>query len=654
MLLCSVILLVSLALRLYRLDHVPLDYDRSYPHGMGILLLDSLRDGTLGEVAFHGQPQSLGWPNPILANYIMAAISLVDRNALFAFFIIALSNVVVTALAIRLTRRLFGRSAALFAGLISATSPWAVFFARGTWQLGLFELTVALPACLLWFAVVQKRRWVAVTGLLTGALLMHIYTVGLGLALQLGAGLGLIMARRRQWWRLGIAGALVLTLSLGLYMAVLLKADPRFLTHPRIRLNYSTASAKSGLDRGWPVNTLALERSFNLISGSGFPEGAVGDIVHLDAIGASGLNVRVVLVTFAMLIGMMVSFNGALRRSSLPQALLVAWFWIPILFMTIVTTLSRSTPVSYYYLLLCAPAGTIVAGVGFTKMLGLLARRKVIRLLCAGICALIIIAPSLTAQQQLTDAQSSAVGAQDVLDLPLRELIPLRQAWETACAELTAPFNPFEDRLELQYWAYSWTGATTRVAPLTEINLGRAQTWAGSARRCALRLISQPAPPNAQVIATSTHATLYQPVAPIAATEQPGVMTSIGWQLDTTAMPSHLQTGKPQSVLFRWQMVAPPTENHATWRYDLFVKLLDANGKTLTQMDVAAIPGSAWQSGMHMEQTMVLDVPASTSRTGHIEISLYDRAQQKNALFVTEQHGNADAVIMTFPVTLGP
>ena len=131
MLLAGCVILLALTLRLHRLDAVPLNYDRSYPHGMGVTLLDSLRDGTFGDAAFHGQPQSLGWPNPILANYIMAAIGLIDRSPLFAILLVAMSSVITPALSMGLTRLLFGWRAALFAGLAAATSPWAVFFARG-------------------------------------------------------------------------------------------------------------------------------------------------------------------------------------------------------------------------------------------------------------------------------------------------------------------------------------------------------------------------------------------------------------------------------------------------------------------------------------------------------------------------------------------
>jgi hypothetical protein len=229
-------------------------------------------------------------------------------------------------------------------------------------------------------------------------------------------------------------------------------------------------------------------------------------------------------------------------------------------------------------------------------------------------------------------------------------LRPLRQAWKSACAELTVPYNPFEDRQELQYWAYSWTGNKARVAAQTEVNLGTAQTWAGSERRCAIRLTSQAAPPDVQVIATSAHAALYQPASHASTAPDAEVMTSIGWRLEPPVIPPQVKPGQPMLLIFRWRIVTVPDEPHAAWRYDLFVKLLDANGKAITQSDAATIPGSAWRPLIEVAQSLVLDVPATAHGAGRIEISLYDRAQGRNALF---KPGVADTVTLSFPVTLG-
>ena len=96
-------------------------------------------------------------------------------------------------------------------------------------------------------------------------------------------------------------------------------------------------------------------------------------------------------------------------------------------------------------------------------------------------------------------------------------------------------------------------------------------------------------------------------------------------------------------------------EPHEAWRYDLFVKLLDAGGKVLAQADVAGIPGNAWRMSSEVVQSLILDVPSTTAATdaARIELSLYDRAQQRNALFKSSQPGEPDTVVISYPVAFG-
>ena len=203
--------------------------------------------------------------------------------------------------------------------------------------------------------------------------------------------------------------------------------------------------------------------------------------------------------------------------------------------------------------------------------------------------------------------------------------------------------------------AYSWAEGKGRVAPQTEVNLGTAQTWAGSDKRCALRLSSEPTPPDAVAIAATAHATLYQPRPANPLTPTAGVLTTIGWRLEPPAIPAQIKPGAKLPLLFHWNILSFPDEPHEAWRYDLFVKLLDAGGKVLAQADVAGIPGNAWRMSSEVVQSLILDVPSTTAATdaARIELSLYDRAQQRNALFKSSQPGAPDTVVISYPVAIG-
>lgn len=644
----GLIVLIALFFRLYRIETVPLDYDHSYALGSGIQLLDALREGTFNDVALHGQPSSLRWPNPVLANYILAAIGAIDRSPTFAFIVIAMSGVISTALTMAIVNVLFGKTAALFAGLAAATSPWLVFYARGTSQLGMFELAEVVPACILWWAISRGKRRLSILAVWIGAFTAHIYIVGFGLMAQMGTSIAQIAIRRRKWRVIAAAGLLAFSLSLGVYALVLLKADPQFFSNPHIRLNYGEGTTRSGTDHRWMINPYGILRSFDLISGGGFPEMATARNITLDATGMTLRTPRIALISLAMALGMVVIATTRSRHSRFVNASILLWYLIPVFIITTITSVSRNTPVSYYYLILAAPTQAVFTGVGISWILKWIQTHKPLWALACLAISLVLIVPSIVAQHHLADAFWAGTAPEGAYDLALGELQPLHPVWESQCTELTVPYHPFAQPYELEYWAYSWTGDTTRVAPQTEVNLGATQTWAGSGRRCALRLSNQPSPPDAQVIARTEHASLYQPIQH--ASDEPGVPTSIGWELDGTDIPTQLKPSQTVTLTFRWHIASIPDGSYSNWRYDVFVKLLDTGNNVIAQSEALSIPGSSWRQGMDVVQTTTLSVPENANGAGSFVISLYDRTKGEIAFF---KPNGTNVGMLVFPVKSG-
>lgn len=634
------ILWLALGLRLSQLDAVPHDYDRSYPHGMAIALLDSLGDGTLGEMALHGQPQSLGLPNPVGANYVLALLAMLDRSPYFAMVVIAAANTLVVAIAYSVARRTGGRFAGLAAAALAATSPWAVYYARGTWQLSLLELSIAVPAWLIWRGQIRNQpRWI-VTGIVVAAVAMHTYTVGFGLLLQLG-GLALVAGSGKSGRRvIVIAGSVAGALSLALYGAVLRAANVDVLAGSAVRLAYAGADYGGFLAR-LPINLLAIARAMGVVGGSEFESILITTAGFADPTRALLLEGRSALVACALVAGTIALARRWRSDRSARSAL--AWFLVPVLAITALTTLSRSTPVNYYYVLLSSPMGYVCGGAGIAWLLSLArgfwrgrARQGVeMAAIGLGIAALWVPIVSLDA---LAAQQLGRPAADSPLDLPLRTQMAIAREWKARCNELSVPFNPFETRLDLEYWAISLAGSKMPVRPNSEAAFGSAQMWVtrDAGATCSVRLTSALAPPGAAVESQTGGARyrIYRsnPLPGPTSPEAPRV--GLGWALESASFPQELRPGEPARIDVIWRIEAAPPEPHGTWRYDAFVKLVDANGRVVAQGDALGPPGATWWAGDLILQRLELAIPGDLAAGAYAaELSLYDRNLQRTALF---------------------
>lgn len=634
------ILWLALGLRLSQLDAVPHDYDRSYPHGMAIALLDSLGDGTLGKIALHGQPQSLGLPNPVGANYVLALLAMLDRSPYFAMVVIAAANTLVVAIAYNVARRTGGRFAGLAAAALAATSPWAVYFARGTWQLSLLELSIAVPAWLIWRGQIRNQpRWI-VTGIVVAAVAMHTYTVGFGLLLQLG-GLALVAGSGKSGRRvIVIAGSVAGALSLALYGAVLRAANVDLLAGSAVRLAYAGADY-GGFLAGLPINLLAIARAMGVVGGSEFESIQITTAGFADPTRALLLEGRSALVACALVAGTIALARRWRSDRSARSAL--AWFLVPVLAITALTTLSRSTPVNYYYVLLSSPMGYVCGGAGIAWLLSLartwsygrVRRGLEVAGLAIGIAGLLIPLASLGA---LAAQQLGRQDADTPLDLPLRTQLAVARAWKAECSELSVPFNPFEARLDLEYWAISLAGSKHPVRPKSEAVFGSTQVWATreAGATCSVRMPAAPVPPGAAIEAHAIDARfrIYRSDPAPGPTSPEAPRASIGWALESGSWPQDLRAGEPARIDLAWRIETVPTETHETWRYDSFVKLVDANGRVVAQGDVLAPPGSTWRAGDVIRQRLELAIPGDLAAGAYAaELSLYDRNLQRTAAF---------------------
>jgi 4-amino-4-deoxy-L-arabinose transferase-like glycosyltransferase len=310
----------------------------------------------------HGINFSVGLPNLPLSVYLYALPLVAWPSPLAATLFVGATNVVAVALAYALTRRYWGRRAALPAALLYAAAPWAVEYSRKLWSNNLlsFFVVAGLFAALLGF-VEARREWVAV----------HVFLLGAAIQIHISAAalapltLGLLWAYRKSVnWRLvgfGLACSAVPAVPYGLYLAQRSQAG-------------SGGTNLAGLLQALPLHITAeaWQYAVMLVEGTYLHSLAGAQAFRAFLNGVPDLTPVLVLGGLLALGGASLAAYRALqavRAGRLPprtQAGLIVAFWAlsPILFFT-----AHVTPVYPHYLMILFPAPFVLAGVCLDMLL---------------------------------------------------------------------------------------------------------------------------------------------------------------------------------------------------------------------------------------------------------------------------------------------
>ncbi|MCS6849269.1 MAG: hypothetical protein RMN52_16320, partial [Anaerolineae bacterium] len=179
--------LMAFAFRMHGLEHVRQNYDRAYPHGLGIFIREAIADGHFDQLPAVSLLASINLPNPAGASYFYALLTAVEPSAYVATALNAMLGALVAVIAFDLARRLFGGWAAFAAGLFASVSIWAAWVARGAWLQGPIE---AMSALALWLAVnglARAKPKHLFAAFAWAAACLHTYLVAAGLLAQLAA-----------------------------------------------------------------------------------------------------------------------------------------------------------------------------------------------------------------------------------------------------------------------------------------------------------------------------------------------------------------------------------------------------------------------------------------------------------------------------------
>jgi hypothetical protein len=364
------IIVLTIFLRLWRLDLVEFIDDQAAALR---LAEDMVR---LGRVPLAGMTNSLGVPQGATFEYFLAPVVALSRDPRVATGAIGLANAAGVAGTLLLGWRWFSPLAGVVAGLVYATNPWAVFFARKVWNNDVLAPTAVLLMFCLDNAVVGGRVWWGVAAFPVFALGVAFHP-SFGLLAPLLLALGVILVRRRQ----------VAQLAIGLGLAAI-TAVPYFIYNLQTQWTYvrvlgSSFAPPPRTDGEGPGAVMGLIGGWD----NWYVESLHIEYLLPGRVASAPGRIETLFLGIGMLAALLLAFGvrRADRRLRLRAAGLLAWVLLPMLL-----TIRHTIPLYDYYYLFVLPAGALLIGLGIHELAALCWSRRGGRILVGGALAAII------------------------------------------------------------------------------------------------------------------------------------------------------------------------------------------------------------------------------------------------------------------------
>ncbi|MFN4293112.1 MAG: hypothetical protein ACK4JD_03180 [Thermoflexales bacterium] len=649
---------MAFAFRMHGLEHVRQNYDRAYPHGLGLFIRQAVAEGRFDQLPAASLLASINLPNPAGASYFYALLTAIEPSAYVATALNAMLGTLVAAVAFDLARRLFGGWAAFVAGLLAGVSLWAAWVARGAWLQGPLE---AMSALTLWLAINGLARgkpkhmfaafaWVAAC--------LHTYLVAAGLLAQLVAAtlIGAFSLRSLGRWSAGLrraaaAGAAVCVLSALVYAGAVISARASLtavVNNPHA-FNEETRAGRLNLD---PIN-----HALRIASGRDFENTFVEPDTPLFEARDRWSDARATIIDALLWIGLgMLAIQAAGRSRPDPayaptSRIALGWFVLPLLAtFLIANAIMRDWKVHVFYLLLASPMPYVLAGAPFVLLER--ATRHASRktqyaiLALASPAAIVAVAiPWWNAQGEVEAAMRFPYHHDGLYSLPIFWQMRLAERWRAlGCVTLHAQ--------EDARWLASLLG-DARPARADEIRIkGASSIWQvrPEGGECALLMAESPAPAHAEAFpmpVPGQKRTDRTPVAPMLYRAPPLesalrpsdsafiVNLGEGWRLLELQTPAAAHPGETITVTHDWLVGLPPPEPYWSWYFAPFVKLFAPDGRMIAQVDDApAILGYRWRAGHVQTSAVRFALPADLPPGEYaLEMSLFDPNQKKNAVY---------------------
>ena len=306
-----------------------------------------------------GLTSSVGVPNPPLFVYIVALPMTIVRSPIAAAALIAATNVVAVWLCYLVGCRYYSRFTGVAAAALFALSPWSIIFSRKVWAQDLLPLLTTLWLLEL-HALVVRRRPVAIFWLiviLTVATQLH-FSAWVLLPILIAAAVIARNAFSLRWFALGLA------VAIALYAPFLIEHWHE-ISHSVTHRSPSPVSPE--------LRFLHTVRVLAAIVG--------GDTLSTLLGSQSRLAIPLTAVLFpAACIGLVIAVRGGTRRVVQARALLVVWFGLPVVVLTLLRT---EAYIHYFIIVLPLP----FLGIALTVEAATRSRRR----LAAGLIAVVLV-----------------------------------------------------------------------------------------------------------------------------------------------------------------------------------------------------------------------------------------------------------------------
>lgn len=641
--------LLAFAFHLQSMEWVRHNFDRGYPHGLGMAIREAIAQGRLDQLPAVSLVASINFPNPAGASYFYALLTAIEPSAFVATALNAMLGAAVAVIAYSIAKRLFGTWAGVVAGVLAGTSLWANWVARGAWLQGPIEFMAAITFWLLVNGIAHRKPRHLFADFAGVALFMQTYLVAFGLLAQAVVTSGVGVLRHaptpgpspigRGVRKTFIAGLAVCALSALLYIGATIsaRASVNNVVNNPYAINEETRAGGINLD---PIN-----HAFRIASGRDFENTFVANESPAFAQRDSLSDLRATIIDVLMVMGFVLAIALAFNKNApahtiTTSRMLLLWLLLPIAgTLLIANFVMRDWKVHVFYILLTSPAPFVLAGAPFGALQKWLARHSITaQRPFAAACGVLLVGAVFINQWNFAgdiDATQRQPITYTGLDgLPLKWQMQMAQWAREHCSAID---NPQE-----HLWLASVFGNIDFVQAGSYQMKNNSTMWRVKPQggNCLFQ-VDGPIPSNADVTTMALGGEPPATLQALRARDLSGevgdakLTTNIGWTLLDLRLPQEAKAGDMITVTHVWRVDSLPNEPFASWYYAPFVKLIAPDGTQLLDMDGApSLEGWAWRPGDLLVSDVRFKLPADLQAGDYtLELSLFDPNQKKNAVY---------------------
>ncbi|MCW1966860.1 MAG: glycosyltransferase family 39 protein, partial [Anaerolineae bacterium] len=446
------LLLFAFGLRVYGIEAVRHDFDRAYPHGAGIGIVEAISAHQWQQLPLLSLRSNINLPNPALASYLWAIVAAfpAGRDPYIITFVNVALNVLSLAMLADLARRLIGKNAAILAIALAASSLWSVYLAQGAWLQGLLEFSATFTLWAIIRAWQSRRPWRIFLALCVAALVMHTYLLAFGLLAQILAfGLiGLMTRKHRPIFAAYVMGAMVCVLGIAIFSILVLRDTPNILSQLQNGVNNASTSGESVPNPFGVSNTFAaLYHAVGVITGRFYEDMWANAPNSYFGLRDWLSNARALLIEAFFALGVL----SALLRRRFGDWITLAWFFVPVVGITLLTLFLPNLAVFHHYMMITAPGGYLLAGMFlgqnklFSSFFAFSPPKWLLQTIVASSAIFILGVPALNFIAHVAHNRVTPFDEQQAANLDTLTIQHLRQigeTWRNNCPEIANPQHP--------------------------------------------------------------------------------------------------------------------------------------------------------------------------------------------------------------------